>query len=120
MAGPFDAVRQQFIDTFGGDGNIHVVRAPGRVNLIGEHTDYNDGFVFPMAIDRETVVAGARRDERRVRVHSLNFNESAEFDLDEEGKAQRGLWLGYVEGTARELEKFGKRLHGAGLVIASN
>jgi galactokinase len=94
--------------------------APGRVNLIGEHTDYNDGFVFPMAIDRATVVAGAHRADRHVRVHSLNFNESAEFDLDVDGKGLRGLWLDYVEGVARELEKRGARLRGADLIIASN
>jgi len=94
--------------------------APGRVNLIGEHTDYNDGFVFPMAIDRETIVAGARRDDRRVRVHSLNFNESVEFDLSEEGRGLRGVWLDYVEGVARELEKRDLHLRGADLVIASN
>ncbi|HKC65616.1 MAG TPA: galactokinase family protein, partial [Pyrinomonadaceae bacterium] len=63
--------------------------APGRVNLIGEHTDYNEGFVLPMAIDRATFVAGAARDDRRVRVHSVNFDESAEFDLEVEGKGRR-------------------------------
>jgi galactokinase len=73
-----------------------------------------------MAIDRETVVAGAQRDDRRVQVHSLNFNERAEFDLDEEGKGLRGVWVDYVEGVARELEKGGAHLRGADLIIASN
>ena len=114
--------RQPLLDSFRQlyEREARLFAAPGRVNLIGEHTDYNDGFVFPMAIDRETVVAGARRDDRRVRVHSLNFNESAEFDLAEEGKGLRGVWLDYVEGTARELEKRGARLRGADLIIASN
>ena len=95
--------------------------APGRVNLIGEHTDYNEGFVLPMAIDRATFVAGAVRDDRRVRVHSVNFNESAEFDLDVEERGRRGLWLDYVEGVARELEKRGALgLRGADLMIASD
>ena len=90
--------------------------APGRVNLIGEHTDYNEGFVLPMAIDRATFVAGAVRDDRLVRVHSVNFNESAEFDLDVEERGRRGLWLDYVEGVARELEKRGALgLRGANL-----
>ena len=71
-------------------------RAPGRVNLIGEHTDYNDGFVLPIAIDRGTVVAGAKRADRRVRVCSLNYGESAEFDLDKPGPSKRGLWLDYA------------------------
>ncbi|HEX8891382.1 MAG TPA: galactokinase [Pyrinomonadaceae bacterium] len=114
--------RQPLLDSFRRlyKGEARLFAAPGRVNLIGEHTDYNDGFVFPMAIDRETVVAGTRREDRRVRVHSLNFNESVEFDLDEEGKGLRGIWLDYVEGTARELVKRGANLRGADLVIASN
>jgi galactokinase len=72
--------RQAFVKTFGRAPRLF--RAPGRVNLIGEHTDYNDGFVLPMAIDRETVVAAAPREDRRVRAFSLNRNEEAGFDLD--------------------------------------
>ncbi|MCA1614305.1 MAG: galactokinase, partial [Acidobacteria bacterium] len=97
-------------------------RAPGRVNLIGEHTDYNDGFVLPMAIDRETVAAAAARPDRRVRVHSLNLDESAEFDLDAPGEKRRGDWLDYVEGVARILDAGagGARLAGADLSILSD
>ncbi|MDQ3817809.1 MAG: galactokinase [Acidobacteriota bacterium] len=94
--------------------------APGRVNLIGEHTDYNEGFVLPMAIDRAAFVAGAVRQDRRVRVHSVNFGEGAEFDLDVEGRGRRGVWLDYIEGVARELEKRGANLRGADLMISSD
>lgn len=95
--------------------------APGRVNLIGEHTDYNEGFVLPMAINRATFVAGASRDDRRVRVHSVNFDEGAEFDLDIEERGRRRSWLDYVEGVARELEKRGAlSLRGADLMISSD
>ncbi|HKH19308.1 MAG TPA: galactokinase family protein, partial [Gammaproteobacteria bacterium] len=66
--------------------------APGRVNLIGEHTDYNDGFVLPMAISRETVVAAAARDDRLVRVFSLDLDSGGQFDLDHPGPKQRGAW----------------------------
>lgn len=95
-------------------------RAPGRVNLIGEHTDYNDGFVLPMAIDRETIVAASLRSDRRVRVFSANAEESFEFDLDGPGPAPRGIWLDYVEGVARALESRGARLSGADLALESN
>ena len=79
-------VREVFRDLFGGGrGQPRVFRAPGRVNLIGEHTDYNDGFVMPMAIDRGTRVAAAPRADRLVRAHSVNVGETAEFDLDEPG-----------------------------------
>ena len=95
-------------------------RAPGRVNLIGEHTDYNDGFVLPLAIDRGTVVAAAPRDDRRVRAYSLNLHQRAEFDLEDPPRPRRGTWLDYVEGVARELEARGVRLRGADLALDSD
>jgi galactokinase len=95
-------------------------RAPGRVNLIGEHTDYNGGFVLPLAIDRETVVAAARREDRTVRAHSLNLGETLSFDLAAPGAPRRGIWLDYVEGVARVLEGGGARLDGADLLILSD
>ncbi len=95
-------------------------RAPGRVNLIGEHTDYNDGFVLPMAIECETVIAAAVRDDRRVRAFSLNVNEAVEFDLDQSGRGRRGHWLDYVEGVARVLENHSAKLRGADLMILSD
>ncbi len=95
-------------------------RAPGRVNLIGEHTDYNGGFVLPMAIGLETVVAAAPRDDQRVRVYSLNMNEAAEFDLENPGTPRRGMWLDYVEGVAQALLSRGMRVVGADLMISSD
>ncbi|MGI8739785.1 MAG: galactokinase [Gammaproteobacteria bacterium] len=95
-------------------------RAPGRVNLIGEHTDYNDGFVLPMAIDREVVVAAAARDDRRVRAFSLDLDAAVEFDLDRPGPKRRGSWLDYLEGVAQALEGSGVRLTGAELAITSD
>src|SRR5678816_4525011 len=91
--------------------------APGRVNLIGEHTDYNDGFVLPMAIERRTVVAAAPRSDRRVRVHSVDVEQAYEFDLDAPGPVRRGIWLDYVEGTAQALMEQGFPLSGADLMI---
>ena len=115
-----DELRRAFVARFGGDRATRLFRAPGRVNLIGEHTDYNGGFVLPMAIDREAMVAAAPRADRRVRVHSLNVGESAEFDLDRPGPARRGWWLDYVEGVAQALESRGVRLRGADVVISSD
>jgi len=95
-------------------------RAPGRVNLIGEHTDYNDGFVMPFAIDRATIVAGTKRADRKIQAVALDMNESASIDLDAQPQKQRKSWIDYFEGTARCVEeKFG-RIGGANIVISSN
>ena len=92
-------------------------RAPGRVNLIGEHTDYNDGFVLPAAIGFSTWVSSAPRDDRTVSVFSENFSERIEFDLDEESPHARDHWSDYVRGVAVTLERAGHRLRGAELRI---
>jgi galactokinase len=97
-----------------------VFRAPGRVNLIGEHTDYNEGFVLPVAIEFETLAAARARADRLVRVYSLNQHSGAEFDLDVPGPTRRGLWLDYVEGVARALERRGFKLRGADLAVLSD
>lgn len=113
-----ETLRHAFASTFGHTPRLF--RAPGRVNLIGEHTDYNDGFVLPMAIDRETVVAARGREDRLVRAFSMNLNERVEFDLDHPGTPQRGLWLDYLEGVAVALEQDGVRLQGADIMILSD
>lgn len=95
-------------------------RAPGRVNLIGEHTDYNGGFVLPMAIERETIVAAAPRTDRTVRAYSVGLKEELSFDLDRPGTPRRGVWLDYVEGVAQALESRGIKLSGADLLIDSD
>src|SRR5436190_1415576 len=75
-------------------------RAPGRVNLIGEHTDYNDGFVMPAAIGLSTWVAVALLDDRKLSIFSENFSELIEFDLDDVGRQANGHWSNYVTGVA--------------------
>jgi galactokinase len=88
-----------------------VVRAPGRVNLIGEHTDYNDGFVMPLAIDRAVWIALRPRDDGRVVAHSVDYDQTAEFSLDALQNGQTG-WLEYIKGTAWSLQEEGFRLNG--------
>jgi len=88
-----------------------LVRSPGRVNLIGEHTDYNEGFVLPMAIDRAVWIALRARPGREVVAVSLDFAEEKAFDLDALHHSEAG-WLEYVKGTAWALGQAGHRLAG--------
>lgn len=83
----------------------HIIQAPGRVNLIGEHTDYNDGFVLPCAIDYQTVVAAAKRDDNIVRVVSVDYgNELDEFDISQEITFQQDkMWSNYIRGVVKYL-----------------
>ena len=95
-----------------------IVRAPGRVNLIGEHTDYNDGFVLPMAIDRAVWIALRPRSDNQVHLHSLDFEQTITFDLDSLQK--RTGWVGYVQGVAWALQKAGYTLQGWEGVMKGN
>ena len=89
-----------------------IVRAPGRVNLIGEHTDYNDGFVLPMAIDRAVWIALRPRNDRRVAVYSVDYDQVAEFSLDELRGNEKAGWIEYLKGTAWSLQDAGHTLTG--------
>ena len=103
-------VVEEFCRRYGAKPPI-IARAPGRVNLIGDHTDYNDGFVLPMAIDREVWFAVRPRDDRRVALHSIDFNEDASFALDD-GSARKGGWVEYIRGMAWALEENGRPTRG--------
>jgi galactokinase len=104
-----------FEQVFGGPSRLY--RAPGRVNLIGEHTDYNQGFVMPAAIDFFCWVAIAPRSDRRLQVYSSEFESTVSVELDDRALARRGDWSDYVVGTALALENTGYRLSGANMVI---
>jgi galactokinase len=112
-------VRERFVEIFG-EEPATVVRAPGRVNLIGEHTDYNDGYVLPVAIDRSVLVAAAPRDDRQVVIYALDFGESATFSLDEIVHDQVKAWSNYQRGVAYFLEERGFRLPGLNAVVVGD
>lgn len=109
-----------FREKFGAEPEI-CVAAPGRVNLIGEHTDYNDGFVFPMAIERATIIAASPNGAEKATIFSKNMNETAEFAVSGEiVPAEKVEWTSYVQGAiACSLEK-GAKFGGFNAVVNSN
>lgn len=95
-----EKIRSAFIERLGAEPEF-LVRAPGRVNLIGEHTDYNDGFVMPLAIEQATWLALRRRQDGRVCLHSIDFEDTLELDLRDIGERGSGAsWTEYVRGVA--------------------
>ena len=108
---PANKVRQQFFAEFKEDAAF-IVRAPGRVNLIGEHTDYNDGFVFPMAIDRGTWIALRPRDDNKVFAISIDMDDRRDFALDDLRRPPEADWLAYLSGVAWSLRERGYALGG--------
>jgi galactokinase len=110
-------LKSLFAEMYGQPPTIY--RAPGRVNLIGEHTDYNDGFVMPAALNLYTYVAVSARPDRRLRVYSENLAEMCDLDLNSIHPGKSGHWSDYVRGVAGVLESSGYPLHGANLAIIS-
>jgi galactokinase len=94
-----------------------VFRAPGRVNLIGEHTDYNDGFVMPAAVGFSTYVGIAARPDGKLVIHSEGFPGDFTFDLDHLPERRTGAWCDYVLGVASVLTRRGFALQGANLLV---
>jgi galactokinase len=118
-------LHQRVLDTFSaafGGAPALVARAPGRVNLIGEHTDYNDGFVLPCAIDFDTMVAISPRDDAEVHVVAADFaGESDRFSLAGAiGHHPQGGWADYVRGVLAMLREAGMPAQGANIAIGGN
>lgn len=108
-------LESKFRARFGGVPKLY--RAPGRVNLIGEHTDYNEGFVMPAAIDFSCWVAAAPRDDCQLVIYSENLDQSMEASLKGDELRPRHNWSDYVVGVAATLQQAGYRLQGANLYI---
>lgn len=103
--------KQQFMELFGNSGEeIQVFQAPGRVNLIGEHIDYNGGYVLPAALEFGTTLLLRKRGDNRIVFRSANFPYEAEISLEAIGAAKSGEWIDYPIGVIVELAKVGVRL----------
>jgi galactokinase len=110
-------LQQSFHEIFGRDPRIFA--APGRINLIGEHTDYNEGFVLPMAANRRTFVAAAPTGDTRIHVRSFDLSDSASFDINDAPVVSHH-WVSYIHGVATALLEQGSKLSGAQLAISSD
>lgn len=97
-----DQFRQEFGEF--ADGEVHIARAPGRVNLIGEHTDYSGGFVLPVAIGHDVAIAFSARTDRNVSLYSCDYHQRTRFSLDEILPSADAGWSNYFRGVAWALE----------------
>lgn len=113
-----ERVASHFRETFASEPELWV-RAPGRVDLMGSHTDYNLGFVLTLPISRDAWIAARSRDDGIVRVHSMNLNQRDEFRVDQIEKVPEASWRNYVRGVAATLRADGYPLTGCDAVIQS-
>lgn len=121
MKALIEKTTQDFESQFGYQPDT-VVQAPGRVNLIGEHTDYNDGYVLPCAINYQTVISCHKRSDNIIRVIALDYHhQQDEFSLDKPiEKHPNYQWANYVRGVVKHLKKYADNIHGADFVISGN
>lgn len=113
------ALREQFRERFGATPTA-AARAPGRVNLIGEHTDYNDGFVLPIAIEQSTWALAGPREDGLAHVHSTNLDETRQWPVDAWPRGDVPQWTSYVAGIATVLRRRKAHLNGFDLLIGSD
>ncbi len=100
--------------------DLLTVSAPGRINLIGEHTDYNGGFVLPIAIDRNIYMAGAKRNDRIIRVYSIDYDQNVQFNLDSIQFNKEKMWVNYIGGVLKYLLEIKADINGADIVFGGD
>lgn len=106
-------VRDRLWQVFGdSQGPVEIVKAPGRVNLIGEHTDYNDGFVLPVAVDREIIMAASPRDDGEVHLYAVDLDAKSSFSLERIERDPHASWSNYIRGVLLLLSQRGLPLRG--------
>jgi len=103
-----DCVKKEFSKEF--NSNPLMIFSPGRINIIGEHTDYNDGFVFPAAVDKGIVAAFEKSSDTSSKAIALDLDESFEFEVDSIAPQKEQLWANYILGVIDELKRKGIKL----------
>lgn len=112
-------LRKKFTELYGREPEKYA-KGPGRVDLLGIHTDYNDGFVATIAVDLDVIVCGSRRNDSIVRIYSANMDDTAEFDIEKNAYDKEKKWSNYSRGVVKYLKEFGAEFGGADIVLESN
>ena len=112
-------LKEDFQKLFGSAPST-IVKGPGRVDLMGIHTDYNEGFVLPVAVNVDVIAAGKLRDDNKVVVYSGNFGTTSEFSMDAIEHDQVNTWSNYVRGVVHFLQEAGIKLQGANIALHGN
>lgn len=115
-----ERIRQKFATAFGLEMEPLIVRSPGRVNIIGEHTDYNNGFVLPGAIDKAAFLAISLRNDDEIRLVAADLHETFASNVNDMRPVGDVSWPNYILGAAAQLKNKGKLLHGFNAVLASD
>ncbi len=115
-----DRIQETFKELFPQSPTPITIAAPGRVNLLGEHTDYNDGFVFPMAINNQMVIVGAPNNTNQVHLYSIDYEALDTFSLDHISLVKTNSWSNYVRGVCAMLIQAGYTLRGMNIVLQGN
>ncbi len=113
------ALKRKFRELYNTDSEV-LTKGPGRIDLMGHHTDYNDGFVLPVAVSFEVLAAGRLRDDRVVRAYSTNFGSMVEFSLDDNKFDEVNTWSNYLRGMLVYLGEAGVELRGADIAVEGN
>ena len=116
-----EKLKKDFLNIFGENGNpIRLVKAPGRINLIGEHTDYNNGFVFPIAIDRFIFMAGRKRNDKKIVIYAVDKDEKVETNLNEIYPRKNNQWANYLLGVYSFFKEEKYQLNGVEIFFVGN
>jgi len=114
-----DVIKNKFRELFG-DTPTTYVKGPGRVDLLGIHTDYNDGFVLPIAVDLDVVACGKKTEDNIISIYSLNTNSLVKFDINDNQYDEDQKWSNYCRGVVKFLIEYGAKFGGANIVLESN
>ncbi|MBQ0104939.1 MAG: galactokinase [Armatimonadetes bacterium] len=114
-----EKIKEKFIELYGKDPEKYAV-GPGRVDLLGIHTDYNDGFVLPIAVDMDVLVCGSKREDKIINIYSFNTDSQVSFDIDKNEYDSEQKWSNYSRGVVKYLLEYGAVFGGADIVLESN